>query len=450
MNAPLQHGAIEAAFHDLATAIAGMAAGGESWTATYSAEVSDFVRFNRGRVRQPGTVVQHYLELDLVHGAKHATARLALAGDPAADRAAVAAAMATARAARDDLADDPHLLFPDTVVDSRDVRGGPLPPAEAIVDTLLGAAPGLDLVGFYAGGTVYRGFANAMGQRNWHQATSYDLQWSLYDRADKAVKSGLSGFAFDERAFAAKMDEARAALVHVAKPSRQLEPGAYRAYLAPAAVEEIVSLLCWGGFSGRALATKQSPLTRMQGADGLRLDPRVSMTEATADGVAPRFQAEGFARPARVPLIEAGVLAGSLVAPRTAREFGLEANGASGWEMPEALAMAGGDLPAADALAALGTGLYVGNLWYLNYSDRPACRFTGMTRFATFWVERGRIVAPIDVLRFDDTLARVLGSSLEALTRETELMLSTDTYRQRSLASMRLPGLLLSELAFTL
>ena len=141
-----------------------------------------------------------------------------------------------------------------------------------------------------------------------------------------------------------------------------------------------------------------------------------------------------------MPLIEAGAPAGSLVSPRTAREFGLEANGANGWEMPEALAMAGGDLPAADALAALGTGLYVGNLWYLNYSDRPACRITGMTRFATFWVERGRIVAPIDVLRFDDTLARVLGSSLEALTRETELMLSTDTYRQRSLASMRLPG----------
>ena len=82
--------------------------------------------------------------------------------------------------------------------------------------------------------------------------------------------------------------------------------------------------------------------------------------------------------------------------------------------------MAGGELAAADALAALGTGLYVGNLWYLNYSDRPACRMTGMTRFATFWVEDGRIVAPVDVLRFDDTIYRMLGENLEALTRETE------------------------------
>ncbi len=92
----------------------------------------------------------------------------------------------------------------------------------------------------------------------------------------------------------------------------------------------------------------------------------------------------------------------------------------------------------------------MGNLHYLNYSDRPAARITGMTRFATFWVEDGRIVAPVDVLRFDDTLFRMLGANLEALTAETELLLASDTYRERQLASMRLPGALLSELAFTL
>jgi predicted Zn-dependent protease len=176
----------------------------------------------------------------------------------------------------------------------------------------------------------------------------------------------------------------------------------------------------------------------------------VYIAEAVADGVAPGFQFEGFTRPARTALIEAGQLVGSLVSPRTAREFGLAANGANGSESPESLAMAGGGLAAADALAALGTGLLVGNLWYLNYSDRPACRMTGMTRFATFWVEDGRIVAPVDVLRFDDTITRMLGENLEALTRETELRMETGTYRERQLSSMRVPGALLKELAFTL
>ena len=112
--------------------------------------------------------------------------------------------------------------------------------------------------------------------------------------------------------------------------------------------------------------------------------------------------------------------------------------------------MGGGTLAMRDALAALDTGLAIGNLWYLNYSDRPACRMTGMTRFATFWVEGGNVVAPVDVLRFDDTLYRMLGENLEALTVERELLLASSTYGSRMLASATLPGALLSAMNFTL
>ena len=213
-------------------------------------------------------------------------------------------------------------------------------------------------------------------------------------------------------------------------------------------MEEIAGLLCWGGFSGRALATQQSALARMQA--GARLDPRVAVAEDTAGGVAPGFQGEGFARPDRVALIGEGALVGSLVSPRTAREFNLAENGANGAEMPESLSMQGGDLAAHDALAALDTGLAIGNLWYLNYSDRPNCRMTGMTRFATFWVENGKVVAPVNVLRFDDTLYRMLGENLEALTTETELLLDPNTYGGRMLTSATLPGALVREMAFTL
>jgi len=141
---------------------------------------------------------------------------------------------------------------------------------------------------------------------------------------------------------------------------------------------------------------------------------------------------------------------GSLVSPRTAREFNLSENGANGEEMPESLAMRAGTLAADDVLDALDTGLAIGNLWYLNYSDRPACRITGMTRFATFWVEHGKVVAPVDVLRFDDSLYRMFGSNLEALTAETQLLLDANTYQSRQLTSLRLPGALVSDLAFTL
>jgi len=446
--------AAESHFSDLAAALDGMTVAGETWTANYAAETSDFVRMNRGKVRQPGTVAQQYLDVNLVRGARHATHRLSLSGPGRldADRVALAAAVAGLRATLPDLADDPHLLLATDVRSSRDVRGGPLPPAETVIDALLGAADGQDLVGLYAGGPVCRGFANSLGQRNWHAVTTFNLQWSLYHRADKAVKSALSGTAWDAAAFAAKMDAAREGLAHIARPAKTLAPGKYRTFLTPAAMEEVASMLCWGGFSARAHATKQSALTRMRdGADPARLDPRVTIAESIADGVAPAFQGEGFVRPPRVPLIDAGRLVGALASPRTAREFPeVAANGANAWEMPEALAMGGGTLAARDALAALGTGLWVGNLWYLNYSDRPAARITGMTRFATFWVEGGKIVAPVDVLRFDDTIYRMLGASLEALTAETELALESNTYGERMLTSLRVPGALLSGLAFTL
>jgi predicted Zn-dependent protease len=112
--------------------------------------------------------------------------------------------------------------------------------------------------------------------------------------------------------------------------------------------------------------------------------------------------------------------------------------------------MAGGDLAAADALSALDRGLYIGNLWYLNFSDRPACRLTGMTRFASFWVEQGKIVAPVNVMRFDDSVFRLFGEQLVGLTAERELLVNGDTYGERNVSSMRLPGAVVRDMAFTL
>jgi predicted Zn-dependent protease len=183
---------------------------------------------------------------------------------------------------------------------------------------------------------------------------------------------------------------------------------------------------------------------------GATLSPLVTITENTRDGIAPEFQDEGFVKPAAVPLVASGNLAEVLVSPRSAKEYGLMPNGAESGESPESLDMAPGNLPAADALTALDTGLYIDNLWYLNYSDRPAGRITGMTRFATFRVEGGHIVAPVSVMRFDDALYRMLGESLIDLTRERELLLDASTYEARSTRSMRLPGALLGALRFTL
>ncbi|MNT54987.1 hypothetical protein D3C72_1921890 [compost metagenome] len=149
-------------------------------------------------------------------------------------------------------------------------------------------------------------------------------------------------------------------------------------------------------------------------------------------------------------LVRDGRLTGQLVYPRSAREYGLEANCADANEATQSLVMGAGTLPLDTVLERLGTGLYIGNLWYLNWSDLPAARMTGMTRFATFWVEDGQIQAPVDTMRFDDSLYSVLGDQLEALTRERQLRLSSSTYGERQTWSALLPGALVGSLKLTL
>ena len=434
-------------FYELAARLERELAPTETLLCSLSAERSDFVRFNQARVRQAGSVEQRYLNLRLVRARRQASATVTLAGD--GDDAALARhTLGRLREALGELPEDPWLLFNETPQSSEVERRGALAPAPAVLEQAMSAAAGRDLVGFYAGGTIYRGFANSRGQRNWHEVDSFNFDWSLYRQGDQAVKTSYAGFDWEPRDFADKMAQAGEQLEKLALPRRTLEPGEYRAYLAPHALAEVAGLLCWGGFSARARQTKQSPLMRME--EGRTLAPRITLLENIAGGVAPAFQAEGFVKPAVVPLITAGKLADPLVSPRSAKEYGLATNAANGGEAPESLDLAAGGLAERDVLQALDTGLYISNLWYLNFSDRPAGRITGMTRFATFWVEGGRIAAPVTPMRFDESIYRLLGETLIDLTRERELLPDSSTYGERQTSSVCLPGVLISALRFTL
>jgi len=436
-------------FHDLAAWLDGRLQAREAWRCRLAAEDSDFVRFNRSAVRQAGHVRQIHLSLGLIRDGRQAEAGLMLAGNAEADRADLERMLGVLRSQLADLPEDPHLLRPETVCSTERILPSRLPESAQIVDTVLQAARGLDLVGILAAGPVYRGFADSAGQRNWHETASFNFDWSLYHSRDKAVKTTYAGFEWDDPAFSAKFADAAAQLEILQREPVTLAPGSYRAYLAPAALNEMLGMLNWGGVSEKALRTKQSPLRRMR-EEGLALSPAVTLAEHTEAGLAPGFQGDGFIKPARVPLIESGRLAGSLVSPRTAKEYGIATNGADAGEGMASLELGAGTLPLADVLAELDTGIFIGNLWYLNFSDRANARITGMTRFATFWVEGGRIKAPLNVMRFDDSLFRLFGDKLRGLTREREMLIDTDTYGARSTASALVPGALVEDFVFVL
>lgn len=423
--------------------------GSEVLTASLAAEDSDFVRFNRGNVRQAGSVRQRELSIDLIDGDVHAEGFVQLAQDPDVDRARVGRLLEDLRERLALIPPDPYLAYATDVQSTTRINAGEVPDPEWAIETIRSAAGDNDLVGIYAAGDTYAGFANSLGQRNWFQSATFNFDWSFYLQTDKAVKNLYAGKHWDADGFQSKVDWSMEQLAALARKPVELQPGRYRTYLAPAAVTELIDMMSWGGFSLEAHRTRQTPLLRMV-TEGATLDPSLRISEDTANGMSPNFQQQGFLKPDEVVMIDNGTYKDWLVSPRSAREYDVPTNGAAPHEWPEAVAVAGGNLASSDVLGELDTGLYVGNLWYLNFSDRAACRTTGMTRFATFWVEGGEIVAPANVMRFDDTAFALLGANLVGLTTEVETMLDPSTYDRRSSGSYRLPGALVDDMTFTL
>ncbi|MBL4817865.1 MAG: TldE/PmbA family protein [Deltaproteobacteria bacterium] len=422
---------------------------GEVFTCWYSGEESDFVRFNKSKIRQAGSVNQGLISVNLIKNQRQSSFEFGLSGDIERDGKTLEKLFSEQRKHVKHLPADPHVLFSESVHSSESTHESQLSSSESVVDQVLSLSKNLDLVGIFAQGPVYRGFANSMGQRNWFSKHTFNLDYSIYLRDDKAIKADYAGFVFEQNHLEREFELVQDKLKVLREPAQALKPGKYRVYLAPSAVNELVGILNWGAFSEKAFQTKQSPLSKMRDS-AARFNPMFSLGESTAQGAGPLFQAQGFMKPGNVSLIQNGKLTNSLISPRTAKEYGLHTNGANASESPEAFELRAGDLSRNDVLKKLDTGIFIGNLWYLNYSEWQSARITGMTRFACFWVENGEIKKPLNVMRFDDSLYSIFGDNLEALTKESDFILDPQTYGERSTCSAHLPGALVKEFRLTL
>jgi len=438
---------VESYFRELSEKLCAGVAAGEVLLLNYQGEDSDFVRLNANKVRQAGHVRQQTLHLDLIDNGRETSASLPLSGQLDDDLARAQRLLGRLREQLPLLPEDPHLNYASEVHNSSYHGDNNLPAAGDALEKLITTARGLDLVGVWAGGDMSHGFANSLGQFNWHSACSFNLDWSIYREGDKAVKQNYAGFTWDSELLAQKIADARDTLELLGQKPRTLETGQYRVFLTPAALYELMGMVSWGGFGLKSHRTAQTPLLSMV-REGATLHQNVTISEHHADGLTPRFTRAGFIKPDSVELIKAGAYRDCLANRRSAREYNAVVN--CGIEQPQSLQIDGGELHQNDVFNALDTGLYISNLWYCNFSDRNHCRITGMTRFACLWVEKGKAVAPVKVMRFDESIYHILGDRLEGLTLEREHILDTGSYEWRSDASARLPGALVSEFTFTL
>lgn len=438
----------EANFNQLSDQLTADLSQGEQLSLELSGEQSQFIRFNGARVRQTGVVEDATVTLRLIHNDRTAYAIFPCTGSRDIDLDLGLANLDYLRQKLPQIPPDPYLVLPENHGSSREIYPGKLLPAEQAVGSILPMVQGLDFTGIYAAGTVMRGSSNSAGQRHWFATESFFLDYSLIAPSEKAVKATLAGREWQPEHYAAQIQQGKDQLAILDATTHKIQPGSYRTYLAPAATAELLTMLSWEAISEASLQQGGSALAKLR--EGQTLSPLFSLRENFRSGSTPRFNELGEISALEIPLIDQGKLVNTLISSRTAKEYGLVANGAhrsEGLQSPEVLP---GHLKTNEILQQLDTGLYLANLHYLNWSDRTGGRITGMTRYACFWVEQGQIVAPIQDLRFDESLYNFWGGQLSALTESQEFVPAIDTYERRALGGALVPGMLVDGFTFTL
>lgn len=420
----------------------------EELSLNLSAEDSLFLRFNGNRVRQNTEVEQRSLSLKLQAQGRTVEKSRPLTGSFESDLAALKLLLESCRVEINVLPPDPNQIpLENNGISSEEFLGNLLP-AEALMQNVIDMAENSDLAGLYAGGPVIRANSNSKGQSHWFSSETFFLDYSLYD-GHRAAKAVYSGAQWHSHEFATNLQRAREQLALQTRPVQIVRPGKYKTYLAPAAFSALLGLLSWGALSAAAWKQGRSPLRKF--ADRQKqLSPLLTIRENFGMGFTPRFNSLGEVAPSTISLIEKGELKELLVNSRTAKEFGLVSNAASEGESLRALECRPGTLQEKDVLKELGTGLYLSNLHYLNWSDPMSARITGMTRYACFWVEGGEIVGPIKDLRWDESLYEALGPNLLALTDKAEIDPAVETYSHRTIGGAKTPGALIDQFTFTL
>jgi predicted Zn-dependent protease len=422
---------------------------GEEFSFKLSRERSQFTRFNRAKVRQTGIVADGWVELTLMANQRDAFRVFPISGNWEVDCQQAYDCLQDLRAELPSLPVDIYLVLPSGDETTREVHSSKLLADEDVAKTILEAVKELDFTGFYAGGNISQGYADSSGNQHWFSTETFTLDYSIFTDSGQAVKGFFAGNDWNNQTYIDKITSAKQQLELLSRPSKQIPRGHYKTYFAPAAVAELLTMLSWGGLSEADIQQGNSALVMLANKEK-QLSPKFSLQENFCVGSVPRFNDWGEIAPLQLRLIEKGVLLNTLVNSRSAKEYDKIANGAGSNESLRSPEISKGNLASDAILSSLGTGLYVSNLHYLNWSDRPSGRITGMTRYACFWVENGEIIAPIEDLRFDDSLYNFWGKNLIDFTEEREFIPEVGTYENRQLGGTMVPGMLVEDFTYTL
>jgi len=421
----------------------------ENLTLSLQGENSQFLRVNNAKVRQTGLVNNTDLAFDFIYNNRNCQGQITLSGDYDNDYKRATDELNRLRAEIVQLPEDPFVVLPENTGSTRESKKSNGLGTDEAVDALLPAMAGVDLVGIWSSGRIYSGSSNSAGQKHWFETDTYSLDFSLVNKDHKMVKGTFAGSDWDQSKYEAYIKDAKQKLELMNKKPVKMKPGKYRTWFESKAVADFLSMFSWQGVSEANIRQGGSAFIKMREEDS-KLSPLFSLSEDFRPGLVPRFNERGEIAPEVLSIIEKGNLVNTMVSSRTAKEYKVESNNASGEEYLRAPIMAVGSLTDENVLQKLGTGLFLSNLHYLNWSDNIGGRITGLTRYACFWVENGEIVGPIETMRFDDTIYNLFGRHLEAVGDNVKINPEVETYEGRQYGNITCPGMLVKSFELTL
>ncbi len=413
-----------------------------------SGENSDFCRFNQSKVRQIGEVLDSRLSLSLINDNRICHGSITLSRNLENDLKLASNELDRLKLEVAQLPNDPFLVMPSMSDSLSEVNHGDLLSSNNVVDAITPIIKEVDLAGIWASGNIFRGCSNSMGLMHWFETDTFSFDFSLITSKERMVKGTFAGNNWDQSKYESYMQKSIEKLKLLERDSVKIEPGNYRTYIAPAGVSDLIDMFSWNGVSESSIQQGQSALIKLKNKD--RLSSCFSLEENFSSGFVPRFNGVGEVSPKVLNIIDNGILRNTLISSRTAKEYGVDSNFADDGEYLRSPQMGPGDLHEKDILKNLDRGIYLSNLHYLNWSDNLGGRVTGMTRYACFWVENGEFVAPIENMRFDDSIYNFFGENLESVGSQLEFIPSVGSYSSRSIGGNLCPGILLDSFKLTL
>jgi len=416
---------------------------------SFDGENSQFIRFNNASIRQTGCVDDATMELKYIANGRTCHGAFTVSGDQDIDIQRGEYEIDRMRMEAKEIPADPFLVMPKNAGSSHEVKNVSGLPFDNAVSALIPVMDGIDFVGIWVNGKMYRGNANSVGQRHWFETDSHCLDYSLVTPSHQMVKGCYAGGDWNQENYEEYVENSKSKLKIMNRKPIKVDTGEYKTWFEAAAVADFLGMFSWNGISEASLRQGCSGFGRMRHED-VRLSPKLSLAEDFSPGLCPKFNSEGEVSSDSLSLIENGELKNTLVSSRSAKEYNLDSNYAESGEYLRSPRMAPGNLSHSNVLKELDKGLYLSNIHYLNWSDNSGGRITGLTRYACFWVENGEIVAPIKTMRFDDSFYNFFGNQLLDVEDNLTVVPETSTYEKRSLGATTCPGILVNSFALTL